>query len=194
MISESCDSIGELLVQYSDGELSEGESQRVAAHLSGCSGCRKELRLLGRSLDLAREVWQESAARAPALGTSSVRSGRGRLQVAACLAAGVVVLLLAAGPWLFSRHRPHSEVRTPDEIERTDQPQLAEDVDIEAIIAREARSARLAASARFLATHPALKPYKDQAERYLAEAYRGTAAADRVSMRIIPPPIKEPES
>jgi len=98
------------------------------------------------------------------------------------------VFLLAAGPWLFSRRQPRSEVNVPEEIAQSVPEQPAEEIDIEALIAREGRSARLAAAARLLAAQPGLQEYAQQAQRYLQEAYRGTTAVDGA----LPPPPSHP--
>ena len=192
MSDKSCDPTAELLVQYADGELSDDDSLRVAEHLARCPDCRAEVRLLRRSLGLAREVWQESAACASAPGTASAkqwhtlargtagrtRRDRRRVYAAACLAMCVALLLLAAGPWLFSHWKARSEVAIPERVQQPDDTPPAEAIDVEALIAREVRSARLAASARLLATQPGLEQYHREAERYLAETYSGTAAVD----------------
>jgi hypothetical protein len=99
-----------------------------------------------------------------------------------------VALLLAAGPWLFSRGQARSKANTPQEIGQRVPQQPAEEIDIEALIAREGRSARLAAAARLLAAQPGLQEYAKQAERYLQETYRGTAAVDGA----LPPPPSHP--
>jgi hypothetical protein len=81
----------------------------------------------------------------------------------------------------------------PEEIEQGVPQQPADEIDIEALIAREGRSARLAAAARLLAAQPGLQEYAQQAQRYLAETYGGTAAVDGA----LPPPLpqnKEPKS
>jgi anti-sigma factor RsiW len=208
MTDKTCIPIAELLVQYADGELPAADARRVAEHLADCPDCRAELRLLGRSLDLAREVWHQSAACAAAPSTASAkqwhtlargtasrtRRDRRRVYAAACLAACAVVLLLTAGPWLFSHWQSRNEVSVNDEVKPPGHPQLIQEADVEALIAREVRSARLAASARLLATQPGLEEYTSQAERYLAEAYRGTAAVNGTPSPLPSPPIKEPES
>jgi hypothetical protein len=51
---------------------------------------------------------------------------------------------------------------------------IAADDDMETIVNREAQAARLAAAARLLASEPSLKAEREQAERYLAEAYGRT--------------------
>ena len=194
MNPKSCDLTAELLVPYADGELSAADARRVADHLADCPDCRAELGLLGRSLELAREVWQESAARAPVLETTPIRPKRRWIAAAACVAACAVVLLLTAGPWLFSRWESHRQVNTPDEVEQPVRPELVEKIDVETLIAREVRSARLAAAAELLASQPGLEQYAREAERYLAEAYRGTAAANGTIPPPPSPPIKEPKS
>jgi hypothetical protein len=180
------------LTEYADGELPSADARRVADHLADCSDCRAEVQLLRRSLGLAREVWQESAAGAAAPGTASAkqwhtlargtasgtRPDRRRIYAAACLATCLALLLLAAGPWLFSHWQSRNEVSVSDEVEPLGHPQLIQEADVEALIAREGRSARLAAAARLLATQPGLEQYHREAQRYLAEAYRGTAAVD----------------
>ncbi len=207
MTSKSCNSISQLLTEYADGELPAADARRVADHLADCPDCRAELRLLSRSLDLAREVWQESAAGAAAPGTASVKQwhtlargtagrtrDRRRIYVAACLAACVALLLLAAGPWLFSHWPSRNEVGVNNEVEPPEHPQLIQEADVEALIAREERSARLAAAAQLLATQPGLEQYRREAQRYLAEAYRGTAAVNGGPAPLPSPPTKEPES
>jgi len=182
MNSESCDQIAELLVPYSDGELSIDDCRRVEAHLAACTDCRRELGLLGRSLELARSIWQESAAavspRHPV--TPSTR----RLLIPAAVSAAAV--LLVAATWLLwpshqdhqsarnDRKEPPAAVQQPKADSAPSQPELS-DAEIEEMIAREGRKARLQASIAILATEPSLKEYKERAERYLAEAYPETA-------------------
>ncbi len=192
--SKSCDLTAELLVAYADGELSAADARRVADHLADCPDCRAELGLLGRSLELAREVWQESAARAPGLETTPIRPKRRWIPAAACLAVCAVVLLLTAGPWLVSRWGSHRQVNTPDEVDQPMRPEPAEKIDVETLIAREVRSARLAAAAELLASQPGLEQYTREAERYLAEVYRGTAAVNGSLPPPALPPTKEPKS
>lgn len=61
MNSKPCSIIGELLVDFADGQLSEPLRRSVTDHLAACPDCQAELRLLERSLELAQAVWQESA-------------------------------------------------------------------------------------------------------------------------------------
>ena len=191
MTSKSCESIGELLTAYSDGELTAADARRVADHVAECPDCRAELQLLGRSLELAQEVWRQSAARAPLPRSCPARSPRRRLRAAACVAACLVALVLTTGLWLLCRDDAQREVGPIAEIERMNPP--LDDFDIEAFIAREGRAARLAAAVQLLATQPELEPYRARAQRYLESTYAGTAPVNGVSTPIIPPP-EDPKS
>jgi hypothetical protein len=253
------------LVDYSDGELSEAEAGEVMTHLAECPECRAELRMLQRSLELARSVWQNSAAQsvlekcaetAPVhprdkwaetpprpLGgklaqtpprpsredwgegfLAGIRDPR-RIQAAVGLAACVAaVLLAAAGAWLFwhgrsGRELDQTELAAPLErpagrpvspakqpstrdrpVRQTDRSPVSgasEDRDVEALIARAGRAARLAAAAELLAAQPGLEQIGAEADRYLAEAYRGTPAGDQAATRVGPRATeanKEPKS
>ena len=195
MNDRSCESIAELLVAYGDGELPDAEAERVAAHLAQCPHCRSELRLLDRSLDLARQVWHESAARARAprtemeMETEPIPRGRRWPLAAACLAAGAALLVAAMLLYpLFrvdepegktARTAPPTPARTAPptparEVEKTE----ADEEDVETIVSREARAARLAVAVELLAGQPGLEEYHQEAERYLVETY---GAADRPS-------------
>ena len=191
MTSKSCESIGELLTAYSDGELAAADARRVAGHLAECPDCRAEQQLLGRSLDLAREVWQQSAARAPVPGACPVRPTRRRRRVAACVAACVAAVALTAGLWLLWQGDAPREMGPIAEVEQTDPP--LDDFDVEAFIAREGRSARLAAAVELLATRPELEPYRARAQRYLESTYAGATPVNGVSTPIIPP-TEDPKS
>jgi anti-sigma factor RsiW len=180
MSDKRCDAIADLLAAFSDGELPEAEARRVAAHLAECAECRAELRLLERSLDLARQVWHESAARARTPQSAPIPRLRWRGVAAACAAAGVLVLGLVAGYWFFSRPGPAGETArveppSPGEREAAAGPPVSQaeeaEVDVEELIAREGRAARLAAAVELLATQPGLEQYREEAEQYLEETY-----------------------
>ncbi len=200
MSSRTCDSVTEVLVPYADSELPEADAAAVAAHLAVCPECRAELRLLKRSLELARQAWRESARDAPVPAGCPLQPRRRRLQVAVGLAACVAVLLAAAGWWRFSGEPPDGSVPRIAEIEPAAPPAPvappapAEEIDLVELIAREGRSARLAAAARLLAAQPGLESYQDQAERYLLETYPDTTAAAGAADGTFASPTEEPES
>ena len=194
--SETCDGFADLLIEFADEELSEGEARRVADHLAECPACQQELQLLRRSLDLAQSIWEQAAEDAPARYVCNTESPGRRVRMAACVAASVAVVAAAFALWHPWRGGPHGVVeQTAQNGHKTTTPPpeaFDEEMDIEALIAREGRSARLAASAELLATQPGLERYHRQARRYLAETYRGTVAADRIAPLAVPP-VKEPE-
>lgn len=177
MNKSTCHSIADLLVPYSDGELSEADADRVAAHLRACGSCREQLQRLDQSLALAQSIWQEAASEATAPRAQVARPRRPRFAVALAPAACLLLLAVAAGYWLVNRDRPGPNTVhvTPPAVEETpiEQTEIAvqEIEDIRRMIAREGRIARLAASAEILAAQPGLEKYKEQAERYLAETY-----------------------
>jgi hypothetical protein len=203
MTEETCNRVANLLVEYADGELSGADADRVAAHLAECPGCQAELRLLQRSLELAQTIWQGTVPIFPQGKWDCPppnKLGRRRIQVAIGVAACLALLAAAATPWLFTSGESDSQVTdraentTEPEPQQIKAPQPVEDFDIETFIARAGRRARLAASAELLATQPGLKEYKEQAERYLAEAYNGTPDLGPAATPSVPPPAKEPES
>lgn len=177
MTDQTCKAIDELLVAYSDGELSGVDAGRVEAHLAGCPDCREELRVLGRSLEIARSVWREAAASASVPRVASIDRSRRQFRIAACATACSLLLVMATvGYVLSSRGDPaavdfaDTTFPAPVEATRVDDPVL-EDEEIEAVIARQGRVARLQVSARLLATQPGLEEYRDRAQRYLADTY-----------------------
>jgi anti-sigma factor RsiW len=211
MTDPTCDTVSPLLVDYSDGRLPEAESARVAAHVAECLRCRSELASLERSLELARQLWEEAADRAtlPVSEPLPSRGGPGRIRTVAVAAACVAALLLAIGGRLLWRGGSPDEVKPNQLAVSSESPGTSEEplpsaiapdegvddeMDVESLIARADRAARLAASAELLSSQPGLEQYRENTERYLAEAYRGTPAGDRAAGRVGTIPKKEPES
>jgi anti-sigma factor RsiW len=186
MTDRDCSRIAERLVEYSDGELSPGESQEVAQHLARCPECQRALRALQRSLELARGIWEEDASAAKGAPAIRDRGRSGATRVLVALLALAAVALLAAGlySWRAGVRRPRGlstagekqAARNPHRDFTGDvreKPQA--DLDVVAFIEREARRAKLLASAQLLGEQPALHEYKLEAEQYLAEAYGNSA-------------------
>ena len=185
MTDQTCKSIDELLVAYSDGQLSAVDAGHVEAHLAGCSDCREELRLLERSLEAARSVWRESATTASVPRISPTLGSRRQFRVAVRAAACLVLLATATVAYvLLSRGGPAAvdvaDVTVPAPVDAVEVEELAvENEDVEAVIARQERAARLLVSARLLAAQPGLEEYRDRAQRYLAETYGVTMLVAR---------------
>jgi anti-sigma factor RsiW len=189
MNEPTCDNIVELLVDYSDGELSAADRQRVESHLSDCPACLSEVERLGRSLELAQSVWTQAAEETARCATEVRRRSpprrQSRFRLAALAAACAALLLVGLGRWLLvggsrevaSRQRSapvergSSDPAARKAVASSEDAGVSEDTGVEEILARETRAARLAAAARLLATEPSLKAYQVEAERYLTETY-----------------------
>jgi hypothetical protein len=198
MNSQSCKPLTELLLPYCDGELSADDCRRVETHLAACPDCRREVALLTRSLEVARAIWQQSAAPSPRHRVPP--SPRHRL-IPAALAAMAAIALLAVGTWLVLGPQRDSQVTrqtpvtpSPPHPVTPSPAAAAEEIDIEELIAREGRKARLQASIAILAASPSLREYKERAERYLAEAYPETAPGGPSGKPSVQVPRKETKS
>jgi anti-sigma factor RsiW len=180
MTSETCDLLANLLVDYADGELSRAQAAEVEQHLARCPVCRARLQRLERSLDLARDVWQDSFV-VPPSGPSG-RKSRLKPVLRTSLAACAAALLLIAGFSLLPR-KPRAE------IEQTALKTIvdpAEEIDFQALLAREVQAARLAASANLLASDSTTAPYDREALAYLASAYPDTEPGRQAARRANP--------
>jgi anti-sigma factor RsiW len=174
---------GDLLVDYVDGELPDGDARRVEEHLQACAACRAEVRRLEVSLAAARDVWRESAASAPGAELPAAQRRRSPVRAAACVAVcGLLAAALVAW-WVVSREGPAPQIAGPgearpsapvQEVPDDPVPDLRTPIDVEEYLAREARAARLAASLEVLASQPELEEYRRRAERYLLETYGDT--------------------
>jgi anti-sigma factor RsiW len=173
------------LVPYGDGDLAADEARQVADHLAACPACRVELRLLERSLDLARAIWQEAAREAAACQALPARSG-GRWMRRVAWVTACAAVLAAAMVGLVWQRQPHSnaEPQQVAQASRVELPPPVDDVDIEEFVARQGRAARLGAAAELLGTQPGLKAYQEQADRYLAKAYGDTPAGRAAAQRL----------
>lgn len=172
MTEHDCQTIADLLVDYADGQLSAAEVQPVEQHLAVCAACRRQVEQLGRSLELAQELWQEQAAAAELPGRS--RDWRRRIAVAAAVA-----IVAGAATWLWLAARPGTTPPTPGEgMVQTSGPAgvplAANWQETERSISREERAARLAAAADILAAQPGGRELAADSYRYLAKHYSDT--------------------
>jgi anti-sigma factor RsiW len=192
MTEQTCKSTEELLVAYSDGELPAADIASVEAHLAECPDCRKELRVLERSLEVAQSIWHESAASASVPRIGPTLRSRRQFRMAVSAATCATLLVATAAYVLWPRGNPaavgvaDTKIPTPVAASHVNNPVL-EDADIEALIARQERVARLQVSARLLATQPGLEKFRDQAERYLADTYGVTALVAPVKPSTVRP-------
>ncbi len=110
MSATPCEAIGGELVAYLDGALGADERGTVAAHVSTCLGCRREMDRLAAvqhaldglpavapSAQFADDFWRKLAAEAPAAAAVATRKVRPlRWAVPALAAAAVVALAFRA--------------------------------------------------------------------------------------------------
>jgi hypothetical protein len=186
-----------MLVDFVDEELIASERRRVELHLAVCETCRAEVRCLRRSLAAARAVWGEAAEEAvealscqmgkadSRLVPRDVRKPRSRKILIAALGTVSVVAAVFATWIVVNRWSgdgttigigpvPMASSGKEGRGQADGAIAIAADDDMETIVNREAQAARLAAAARLLASEPSLKAEREQAERYLAEAYGRT--------------------
>jgi anti-sigma factor RsiW len=168
-MESSCKEIEQMLVDYADGQLSPGESGKVAEHLAKCGNCRSMLEALQRSLTLAGVIWDDALAEVEPVRTAlSHKPRRIRWPKYAAIAASI---LLVVGSFLWRA------LTKPTEPELT----LAQ---IECKISESASAARLLAAADLLAKYPGGKAIVNRQYRYIAERYSQTLAGSEAKSRI----------
>jgi anti-sigma factor RsiW len=205
MNDRACNIIAEMLVDFSDGELSVADRQRVESHLPGCPACRREVERLGRSLELARSVWAETAEASRSMVERPLRAPplrQYRFRMAAILAASAAVFFVGLGTWwlaggnreVASQEGPAPAGRRGGEPAEPTAAAPSDDAGVEEVLSRKTRAARLAATARLLATEPSLKAYQVEAERYITQAYPEDSVTRPSNRQGVVPLSKEPKS
>ncbi len=169
-MERSCEEIREMLVDYTDGQLSPNDSNKVTEHLVKCEHCQRILDGLQSSLELAEVVWEDGLAetkeiRAPIHG--KVRKIRWPRYAA--IAAGILVVVTISIVWRV--------LMMPTENE----PTFAE---IERKIMESGSAARLLAAAELLAEYPDAETIVKKQYRYIVETYPETTAATKAKLKI----------
>ncbi len=180
MTDRTCHDFQATLVDYADGELASEVARQVAEHLADCPECSRHLRMLQHSLDLAQQVWRESAIEA----RSSVTTVGRAYPTVAILVAIAAILLLVTGlafQWRSLKvasypapsHTTIAPMTGSSPVDVTaganESPSEVHDEGEEVIqwIARQERVARLRAAADILGQEPDLAEFKRQADLYL---------------------------
>jgi len=169
-MEKSCEKIEEMLVDYADGLLSSGESNKVAEHLENCVPCRRTLEALQKSLALTGVIWDDSLAE-----TKDIRiiiPGKIRnipWTRYAAAAAGIILLLTTSVVWR-TLTRPVEKELNFAEIERR--------------ITEAGTAARLLAATELLAEYPDAQTIVKDQYRYIVETYPETSAANEVKLKI----------
>lgn len=164
-----CKNIEQMLVDYTDGQLSPNDSSKVAEHLAKCEECRKVLDTLQNSFDLAGVIWADSLAettniRIPATKTMKIRWPR-----YAVIAASIFIVATTSIVW-------HTLIRS-----KGNELTIAE---IERKITESGSAARLLAATELLNEHPEAETIVKRQYRYIVEKYPETPAATTAKLRI----------
>ncbi len=168
-MKKSCENIEQMLVDYTDEQLSQSDSSKVDEHLAECEECRKLLTALQKSLGLAGVIWADGLAeieniRIPAAKTRKIHWPR-----YAAIAASVLLVATASVVW--------RTLVKPEETELT----FAE---IERKITESSSAARLLAATELLSKNPEAETIVKQQYQYIVEAYPETTAAAKAKSRI----------
>jgi len=126
----TCRSVRKLLPLAAGGDLPEGKSGKVAAHLDDCAACRAELEAYRSALERARgfdgaagrtwseTAWSRAVRRAVAQGSEPAPQPKFIPRPAVIAVAGVVLIVVVALLLVFNRHplRPRAvlEARTEE--------------------------------------------------------------------------------
>jgi predicted anti-sigma-YlaC factor YlaD len=169
-MEKSCEKIEEMLVDYVDGQLSPGDSKKVAEHLVKCEHCRKILKALDQSLALAGVIWDDGLAE-----TKEIRiliPGKMRSipwTKYAAAAAGIILLLTTSVVWRTLMKPVEKKINFAD-IERS--------------ITEAGNAARLLAATELLAEYPDAQSIVKDQYRYIIETYPETSAANKAKLKI----------
>jgi anti-sigma factor RsiW len=163
MTRPSCEDIRDMLVDYTDGALSERETQAVADHLADCPTCRTTAAALTRSLGLAQAIWRdnlESVTPLAGAGGPAPRAlPRGRY-----LAVAAALLITTGGTFLLSTFRS----TPPPPVTLQEVEQYAD---------RAGAAAQLLAATQLLAKCEGTDSIVARQCRYILDNYADTPAA-----------------
>ena len=165
-----CEDIEQMLVDYSDGQLSPSDSSNVAEHLTKCEECRKILDALQKSLELAGVIWADSLAETENIRIPAAhKTRRIRWLRYVAIAASILVVATTSIVW-HTLIRPKGSKLTFAEIERK--------------IIESGSAARLLAAAELLSEYPEAETIVKQQYQHIVEMYPETTAATKAKLRI----------
>lgn len=171
-MEKSCKEIEEMLVDYTDGQLSPGDSCEVAEHLAQCEACRKVLDALKKSLELAGLIWTDGLAETETIRIPTSRKVR-KLSRFHCAALSASILLVVTTSLVWRA------LVKPVEVEK--EPSFAE---IERKIMDEGTAARLLAATDLLADKPSAETLVKKQYEYIMDRYPNTKAAITAKTKI----------
>ena len=168
-MEKSCKDIEQMLVDYADGQLSPGDSNKVAEHLAQCTSCRRLHNGLQKSLDLAGVIWADSLTETDNVRIPAAKTRKIRWHRYATIAASILVVVATSIVWRTLISPKGSEL-TFAEIERK--------------ITESGSAARLFAAAELLSDNPKAQTIVKQQYQHIVETYPETTAATKAKLRI----------
>ena len=166
-----CKEIGDLLVDYSDGQLDEERSQMVERHLKKCHNCRKYLADLQQSLDVVKGIWQENLAEIENVEISLPVKVRQKTNWKyAAIAAGLLIVAGIFSVAMRQNHQPPAYAITAEQVERE--------------ITESASALRLLATADLLREYEGAKDILNKLYKNIIATYPDTSAAMEAKTRI----------
>lgn len=172
MMKKQCEETQKLLVDYSDGLLSQQETNLVSQHLDECENCRKLYEALGRSLELSNIIWEDNLieienAASPVLPKAKKIHWLRYVSVAA----GVLLIITTGILWhSFSESEKPKIQLSFEEIEKN--------------INDSGSAAYLLAATELLAEYPDYKQMAESQYHYIAKTFQGTPAAEKIKLKI----------
>ena len=176
MNKKKCESLGEKLVLFADGELEATEATEITIHLRECQDCRDLLAALKRSLKTAELIWHSSESKS--LGSSQLpvnRLNRWRWNGAMVVAATIFIVL--GGMLIWKVVTGPGDPMEPVNIE----PTAAE---IEWAANRSALAAQMLAAADMLEQQPGGENFARNRYVYLVKEYPETEFAEQARQRL----------
>ena len=168
-MEKSCEDIEQMLVDYTDGQLSPSDSSKVAEHLAQCKHCRMLLNGLQKSLELAGVIWADGLAETENISIPAAKTRKIRWPRYAAIAASILLVATASVVWR-TLTRPKASELTFADIERK--------------ITESGSAARLLAAAELLGENPEAETIVKQQYQHIVETYPETAAAAKAKLRI----------
>lgn len=168
-MGKSCKDIEIVLVDYTDGQLSQNDSSKVTEHLDKCEECRKLLDALEKSLELAGIIWADSLTETENISIPTTKTRNTCWLRYAAIAASILLVATASVVW-HTLSRPKVNELTFAEIEHK--------------INESGSAAQLLAAAELLNDNPETETIVKQQYQHIIETYPETAAAAKAKLRI----------
>jgi hypothetical protein len=171
-MEKSCEKIEEMLVDYADGQLSTGESDKVARHLEKCESCQKMLSALNKSLELAGIIWTDSFSQIKEI-RAPITSKHRKSHWLKYAAAAVILIVATVSIIWCTLEKPVLQPKKEMNF-----------ADIERRINNAGNAARLLAATELLAEYSDSQSIVKEQYRYIVETYPDTQSAKKARLKI----------